>query len=131
MIGIGIGVHSAMDAANLLAGTGIETTVINARFAKPLDSALITDVARHIKRIVTIEENTLIGGFGSSVVTLLEESGISGFRSHCVGIPDRFVEQGTQAILREKYGLDPSGIVKQVLEVFPELSGRKLPTLRP
>jgi len=131
MIGIGIGVHSAMDAANLLAGTGIETTVINARFAKPLDSALITDVARHIKRIVTIEENTLIGGFGSSVVTLLEESGISGFRSHCVGIPDRFVEQGTQAILREKYGLDPSGIVKQVLEVFPELSGRKLPTLHP
>ena len=131
MIAIGIGVPSAMDAAGLLAETGVEATVINARFAKPLDKALITDVARHIKRIVTIEENTLVGGFGSSVVTLLEESGISDFRSHCVGIPDRFVEQGTQAILRAKYGLDPSGIVKQVLEVFPELSGRKLPTLRP
>jgi 1-deoxy-D-xylulose-5-phosphate synthase len=131
MIAIGVGVHSAMDAACMLAESGIEAAVVNARFAKPLDKALITDVCRRVKRVVTIEENTLVGGFGSSVVTLLEESGISDFKFHGIGIPDRFVEQGTQALLRAKYGLDALGIVKQVFECFPELSGRKLHTLKP
>ncbi len=130
MIAIGVGVRSAMDAASLLAEFGIETTVINARFAKPLDGTLITDVARHIKRVITIEENTLVGGFGSSVLTLLEESGIHDFRSHSIGIPDQFVEQGTQAFLRAKYELDSPGILKQVMEFFPELSAHGLQPLQ-
>jgi len=94
--------------------------VVNARFAKPLDSGLITSLASRIKRVVTVEENTLSGGFGSSVAKLLQEAGIGGARVRNIGIPDEFVEQGTQAILRAKYGLDAKGIAQQVMALFPE-----------
>ena len=108
----------ALEAAEELASNGIEATVVNARFAKPLDSELITGLASNIKRWVTVEENALSGGFGSSVVDLLQKSGISDIQVKSIGIPDEFVEQGAQAILRSKYGLDAKGIAQQVLNWF-------------
>jgi len=119
ILAIGTMVAPAVEAARELASRGIEATVANARFAKPLDAELITNLARHIKRLVTIEENALSGGFGSSVVDLLQESGINDIRLKSIGIPDEFVEQGAQAVLRAKYGLDAQGIAKQALELFP------------
>jgi 1-deoxy-D-xylulose-5-phosphate synthase len=125
ILAIGTTVAPAVEAAQELASKGIEATVVNARFAKPLDSELIIDLASRIKRLVTVEENALSGGFGNSVVDLLQKSGISNIRVKSIGIPDEFVEQGTQAILRSKYGLDTEGIVKQVLELFPNRQRRR------
>jgi len=119
ILAIGTTVAPALEAAQKLASNGIEATVVNARFAKPLDAELIIDLAKNIKRLVTVEENALSGGFGSSVVDLLQRSGISDIRVKSIGIPDEFVEQGTQAVLRSKYGLDAEGIARQVLELLP------------
>ena len=118
IVAIGATVAPALEAAEELASNGIEATVVNARFAKPLDSELITGLASNIKRWVTVEENALSGGFGSSVVDLLQKSGISDIQVKSIGIPDEFVEQGAQAILRSKYGLDAKGIAQQVLNWF-------------
>jgi 1-deoxy-D-xylulose-5-phosphate synthase len=118
ILAIGSMVAPALEAAKELASKGIEATVVNARFAKPLDAELIIDLARSIKHLVTVEENALSGGFGSSIASLLQESGISDVQVKSIGIPDEFVEQGAQAILRSKYGLDAKGIARQVLELF-------------
>jgi len=119
ILAIGAMVAPALEAARELAANKIEATVVNARFAKPLDSALIIDLTRGIKRLVTVEENTISGGFGSSVARFLQDSGIGALQVKSIGIPDEFVEQGTQATLRTKYGLDAKGIAKQVLSLFP------------
>jgi len=119
ILAIGTIVAPALEAAGELALNGIEATVVNARFAKPLDAELIIGLAEDIKRLVTVEENALSGGFGNSVVSLLKESGVSDIRVKSIGIPDEFVEQGSQAILRSKYGLDAKGIARQVTELFP------------
>ena len=120
ILAIGVMVAPSLEAAGELASNGIEATVVNARFAKPLDSELIIDLASRIKRIVTVEENALDGGFGSSVAKLLQDSSIGDAQVKSIGIPDEFVEQGTQAILRARYGLDAKGIARQVLGLFPD-----------
>jgi 1-deoxy-D-xylulose-5-phosphate synthase len=118
ILAIGTTVAPAVEAAQELSKNGIEATVVNARFAKPLDSELIVGLAGRVKRLVTVEENVLSGGFGNGVVELLQQSGIGDVRVKSIGIPDEFVEQGAQAILRSKYSLDAGGIAKQVLELF-------------
>jgi len=120
ILAIGTMVAPALEAAQKLALSGIEATVVNARFAKPLDAELIIDLTSDIKRLVTVEENALSGGFGNSVIDLLQQSGISHIQVKTIGIPDEFVEQGSQAQLRAKYGLDAEGIARQVLKLFPK-----------
>ncbi len=109
----------AIEAAHELALYGIDAAVVNCRFAKPLDSELIIKLAARVKRIVTVEENTLSGGFGSSIAQLLQESDMCEIKVKSIGITDEFVEQGSQAILRSKYNLDAEGIARQVLTRFP------------
>jgi len=125
ILAIGNMVTPALEAAAALSKQGIEATVVNARFAKPLDAELIINIASRIKRLVTIEENTTSGGFGNSVVELLQQSGVSDIQLKSIGIPDEFVEQGSQAVLRAKYGLDAEGITKQVLELLPSYQYRR------
>ena len=122
ILAIGATVAPCLEAARELASNGIEATVVNARFAKPLDSELIIDLASHIKRIVTVEENALSGGFGSSVIDLLHQSGVSDIQVKSIGIPDEFIEQGAQALLRSKYGLDAKKIAQQVLTLNLSIS---------
>ena len=122
ILAIGVTVAPALEAAQRLAGRGIECTVVNARFAKPLDSALILDIARGCKRVVTVEENALPGGFGSSVLQLLEGADISDIPVERIGIPDEFVEHGSQPTLRARYDLDAEGIARRVLLAFPEVA---------
>jgi 1-deoxy-D-xylulose-5-phosphate synthase len=119
ILALGISVHYALEAAKELSLKGVESTIVNARFAKPLDSTLITDIARRFKHIVTIEENVLTGGFGSSVIKLLQESGITGVMVKNIGIADEFVEHGPQSVLRAKYNLDAKGIAAKVWEILP------------
>ncbi len=109
---------SVKAAREILSPAGIEATVIDARFAKPLDSELIIDLAGHISNIITVEENALSGGFGSTVTGLLNREGIYNVRVESIGIPDEFIEQGTQAILRAKYGLDENGIARRVFSLL-------------
>jgi 1-deoxy-D-xylulose-5-phosphate synthase len=118
ILALGTTVTPAVEAAKGLAARGIEATVVNCRFAKPLDSGLIVDIARRIKHLVTVEENVLAGGFGSSVLALLQEAGIGDIQVKRIGIPDEFVEHGTQAILRAKYRLDAQGIIRDTLALL-------------
>ena len=126
ILAIGTMVAPALEAATELSASGVEATVVNARFVKPLDSDLIIGLASRIKRIITVEENTLCGGFGSSVATLLQKSGRNDIQVKSIGLPDEFIEQGDQTILRAKYALDAEGITRQLLLFFPDLNSRHL-----
>jgi len=122
ILAIGASVIPALEAANRLGELGIGCTVVNARFAKPLDSVLILDLAHHTKRMVAVEENAIAGGFGSAVLELVQSSGIHDVKVELIGLPDEFVEHGPQGLLRAKYNLDADGIARRVLSAFPELT---------
>ena len=84
--------------------------MVNIRFVKPLDEELVAAVARQARWIVTLEENSLMGGFGSAVLESLNQAGIAGTKILRLGLPDCFVEQGSREELLECLGLDPAGI---------------------
>ena len=85
---------------------------------------MINGLAGKIKRIVTVEENVLSGGFGSSVARFLHESGHADVQVKNIGLPDVFVEHGAQSILRAMYGLDADGIAAGVRALFPAASSK-------
>jgi 1-deoxy-D-xylulose-5-phosphate synthase len=112
ILAIGSTVKSALEAASRLQARGMETTVVNARFVKPLDEELLCSLASGIGRVITVEENALMGGFGSAVLELFVEKGLNGIRVKRLGIQDTFVEHGAQDYLRRKYGIDAEGILQ-------------------
>jgi len=118
LIAIGNVVYPALGAAERLEKEGIKASVINARFIKPLDKELILKMASKTKRIITIEENMIAGGFGSAVLEYLNSMDIPDIKIKILGIPDEFVEQGSQAILRKKYGIDEEGIYQACKAFF-------------
>ena len=115
---IGNPVHEAMEAARMLAKDGVSVAVINARFAKPIDTALIGAWAKRCGHILTVEENALAGGFGSAVFEELRKEGLAAIAGAALGIPDRFVEHSTQESARRRFGLDAKGIAQKALELF-------------
>ncbi len=117
IIAIGITVYPALEAALLLKEKGINAAVINARFVKPLDRELILATAGRTGALLTVEENALQGGFGTAILELLEQEGVTGVRVKRLGIPDRYIEQGPQAQLRKDLGLDAAGIARSA-ELF-------------
>jgi 1-deoxy-D-xylulose-5-phosphate synthase len=115
IVAIGSTVMPAVKAAEQLAEQGISAGVVNARFIKPLDADLILGQAKATGgRIVTVEENVLQGGFGSAVLELLQDNGMSQVKVKRLGIPDQYIEQGTQAQLRKDVGIDAEGIAAAV-----------------
>ncbi len=118
IVAIGVPVWQAVQAAERLAGEGISTAVVNARFAKPLDADLLTTIAKQVRYLVTVEEGSKMGGFGSAVLEVLSEAGISHLSTKLVGLPDWYIEQGPQDLLREKYGLTAEGIYQSVKELL-------------
>ena len=112
LLAVGSTVKAAMEAASRLQNWEIDSTVVNARFVKPLDEELILSLVSKCRRLITVEENALQGGFGSAVLELLEEKGVTGVEVKRLGIPDNFVEHGPQDFLRNKYGIDAEGIVR-------------------
>ena len=127
ILAVGVTVAPALEAAYELAAKGVQAAVVNARYVKPLDVELITSLVRYIPRLVTVEENTLDGGFGSSVTRLLQDLGVDETPVKTIGIPDRYVEQGAQAAIRARYGLDAEGITRQVLSMFSDQqAGRRV-----
>lgn len=118
IIAIGSTVHPSVEAAEELKQEGIDATVINSRFVKPLDRELLCRVASSINKVLIVEENVLMGGFGSAVLELFQEEGVCDVRVKRIGIPDEFVEQGTQAELRRQYGIDREGIREAVKKLM-------------
>ena len=114
ILAIGSMVYPALAAARRLREENIEVTVVNSRFVKPLDDDLIITLAEKIRKVITVEENVLDGGFGSAVLELIEKNGLQNLRVKRIGVQDRFVEYGTQELLRSRYGLDEEGIIRTV-----------------
>jgi len=114
ILGIGVMTNNALKAAKLLEEQGVSPLVANMRFVKPLDTDLIDAIVERFERIVTIEENTIKGGFGSAVIEYLQEKGY-GNKVCVIGLPDRFIDHGSPAELHKEVGLDPESIVKRVL----------------
>jgi 1-deoxy-D-xylulose-5-phosphate synthase len=115
LLGYGTGVGMALAAADLLELDGIAVTVADARFAKPLDSGLIAQLAAEHELLVTVEEGVLGGGFGSAVWETLNEAGGAQTRIVRVGVPDRYVTHGAPALLHEEIGFTPQRIAERVL----------------
>lgn len=126
IIAYGSMVHPSLQAADSLSKEGLETTVVNARFVKPLDAQLLLALARTKRLIITVEEAYLAGGFGSAVLELLEENGLQDrVRVVRMGIPDRLVTHGDAKLLLAKYGLDADGIYTRVRESIDVLDDRR------
>ena len=113
-------VSAALEAAAALARDGLEATVVNARFAKPLDAERILALAAATGRFVTVEEHVVAGGFGSAVSELLAERGAR-VELEMIGIPDEHVDHGAQKLWRRHYGLDADGIAAAVRRRWPQL----------
>ena len=115
IIALGNMVYPSIEAAGILRKNGIDAAVANARFAKPLDEEMVLTLAYKCGAIVTIEEGALSGGFGSAVLEVLEKNGVNGVDVKRIGLPDKFIEHGSMKELHNIYGLDASGIAKEVL----------------
>jgi 1-deoxy-D-xylulose-5-phosphate synthase len=113
LLGYGSGVGKALAAADLLADHGIEATVADARFAKPIDAGLAAQLAAEHELLVTVEEGVLAGGFGSAVWETLSDAGVAP-RILRVGLPDRYVTHGAPALLHEEVGFTAERIAQRV-----------------
>jgi 1-deoxy-D-xylulose-5-phosphate synthase len=121
VIGIGSTVMPCLEAARHLALQDIDAMVVNARFAKPLDTELILHVAKQTKKMVIVEENVLSGGFGAAVLELLEKAAALDVKVKRLGIPDEFVTHGKQDVLRSLYHLDAPGIAKECVDFLARI----------
>jgi 1-deoxy-D-xylulose-5-phosphate synthase len=102
---------NCLKAAEQLRGEGLDIGVINARFAKPLDTETILRAIEETGFVITVEESTLCGGFGSAVLEAASGAGVSSDAVRCLGIPDRFVEHGERNELLHDVGLDVDGLL--------------------
>lgn len=113
LLAVGSMVEYSIKAAKLLAKDGIHSEIINMRFIKPLDLEMLDDVAARHSKIVTLEENSLIGGFGSGILEYFNEKNYKNDILR-IGLPDRFINHGSQSELHNLLEIDPDGIAKKV-----------------
>jgi 1-deoxy-D-xylulose-5-phosphate synthase len=113
-----------ISAAEMLRDEGLDVTVVNARFVKPLDTATILPLVRDLPFVVTVEEGCLMGGFGSAVLEAANEAGLDTSRIRRLGIPDHFIEHGERSELFTDLGLDPAGIAATCRSLHARRSGR-------
>lgn len=118
ILALGPLVYEALAAAEALARTGIEATVVNARFANPVDRDLVVRLAREVGRIVTVEEGCLAGGFGAAVCEILADAAVHTAAIRRLGVPDRFMPHGQTERLRAECGLDRAGIEAACREIL-------------
>jgi 1-deoxy-D-xylulose-5-phosphate synthase len=128
LVGFGTSVQECLRAADILDESGIDAAVINARFAKPLDEALLLHYARDTGGIVTAEENVRSGGFGDAVLELLSDHGLADKNLANLAMPDLIVDHGPQTTFRQIYELDGAGIA---VRAKAALEQRQAPTPDP
>jgi 1-deoxy-D-xylulose-5-phosphate synthase len=125
LVAVGTLVTTALAAAGQLLSSGINCTVVNARFVKPLDEALLLKLAMTHRLIVTLEENIVSGGFGSAVLELFARKQATQVKCVPLGIPDQFVTHGATEILLQLCGLDCESVCRKVLELAASTTGKK------
>jgi len=113
LLAVGNMVEYAKKGSGMLLEDGIHSEIINMRFIKPLDESMLDDIAARFDKIVTLEESSLIGGFGSGVLEYLNDKKYKGNILR-IGLPDHFVEHGTQEELHKILGIDPAGIAAKI-----------------
>ena len=121
LLGYGTMVYPAMQVAEILSEHGVEATVVNARFVKPLDTELIFPLAKRIGKVVTLEEGCLMGGFGSAVAEALLDNDILVSLKR-FGVPDKLVDHATPDESKANLGLTSPQIAEQVRKAFFSLS---------
>jgi 1-deoxy-D-xylulose-5-phosphate synthase len=121
LLGYGTGVAKALEAADILSDHGIEVTVADARFAKPIDAGLAAQLAAEHELLVTVEEGVLAGGFGSAVWETLSDAGVAP-RILRVGLPDRYVTHGAPNLLHEETGFTGQRIAERIEAAVAERS---------
>jgi 1-deoxy-D-xylulose-5-phosphate synthase len=107
--------ETAVETAELLSKKKIGAAVVNARFIKPIDEAMISDICRSTGKVVTLEDGVLEGGFGSAVLETIERLSIKGVKVRRFGLPDRFIEHGRRSELFSKYNLTPQSICDVII----------------
>ena len=117
IIATGSMVTQAQDALPLLKRKGLNPTLVNARFIKPLDCVLLNQFVRRLRTIITVEENACHGGFGSSVFQYFCKQNAK-VKVHCIGLPDDFVEHGARSILLKTVHLDAEGLAKSIASIL-------------
>jgi 1-deoxy-D-xylulose-5-phosphate synthase len=122
LLGYGMGVGKALEAADILAEHGISVTVADARFAKPIDAGLAAQLAAEHDLLVTLEEGVLAGGFGSAVWETLSDAGLAP-RILRVGLPDRYVTHGAPKLLHDEVGFTGQRIAERIEAAVAERSG--------
>jgi 1-deoxy-D-xylulose-5-phosphate synthase len=123
IVGYGTGVQKALEAAELLAEGGLDVTVADARFAKPLDEELVAGLAAEHELLVTVEEGVLAGGFGSAVWECINDGGHALPRILRVGLPDRYVTHGKPALLHAEVGYTGKAIAQRIEAAITAGSG--------
>ena len=118
LFAVGVMVDTAEEVADVLEAKGFSTAVINARFVKPLDEKVIVQFGGKVKLLVSLEENTIHGGFGSGVLESLSEKGMC-VPTLQIGVPDRFIAQGSPEEQRQATELSPEQISTRILERLP------------
>jgi len=116
IIAIGSMVSNSIKIADLLSEKAIESCVVNARFAKPIDESMLEDITSRVKRIVTIEEGVSSGGFGSAVLEFIERENIKGVRVKRIALPDEFIEHGKREELLKKYHFTADDICENIAQ---------------
>lgn len=114
LFALGDMVAVALEAAGLLAGQGVAATVVNARFAKPIDEGFVGSVASGKKLIVTLEDNVVAGGYGSGIESIVDATE-EGARVLVLGLPDSYIEHGSIPELLEQVGLSAGAVASRVL----------------
>ncbi len=117
IIAYGSMVQAATETANLLKNRGISACIVNARFVRPLDQDLIIPLVNKIKKVVTMEEGTLVGGFGSAIVEMLNDNEIN-VPVLRIGIPDVLVDHASPDQSKEKLGLKPDQMAEKIINKF-------------
>ena len=117
ILAVGSMVTPSVEAAEALEAENYSIGVVNMRFIKPLDRKCIDRVCKQTKRIVTVEENAIMGGFGTAVMEYLQEAGYTDVSIQRLGLPDHFIDHGKRSVLLHVLGLDSTGIIKTIREV--------------
>ncbi len=128
LLAVGSTVLPALKAAQELAPLGIDAAVVNARFVKPLDRALLTSVLAGVPRAITVEDHVITGGFGSAVAEFMADEGITGVSLRRLGVPDRFIPHGTQDELKKLCGFDKDAIAQAAMQMMRSERKRKKET---
>jgi len=115
---IGDAVQVVLQAAERLSRKGIRIQVVDARFVKPMDREMVLDTARRFPILLTIENNSTVGGFGTAVAEILNNTNVQGVFFHKMGIPDRFVQHGSLKHLHAEIGLDVDHLVHKIEQLL-------------